>query len=56
MEWQGLKLDEERNLRTKGYESRITADDAKLHAYVIPVNEALVIARDTVRCLRQCQR
>jgi acetate kinase len=56
MEWCGLKLDERRNLRTKGHESCITADDAKLHAYVIPVNEALVIARDTVRCLRQCQR
>lgn len=56
MEWCGLKVDEKRNLRAKGHESRITADDAKLHAYVIPVNEALVIARDTVRCLRQCRR
>lgn len=52
MEWCGLELDEKRNVDTKGVEGRISTDDATLHAYVIPVNEATIIARDTVRCLR----
>jgi acetate kinase len=52
MGWCGLTLDEERNARTVGSEGRISTDDSRVHAYVIPVDEAAVIARDTVRCLR----
>jgi len=51
MEWCGLKLDEKRNVDTKGVEGCISTDNATLHAYVIPVNEASIIARDTVRYL-----
>jgi acetate kinase len=53
MGWCGLTLDEERNARTVGSEERISTDDSRVHAYVIPVDEAAVIARDTVRCLRR---
>jgi acetate kinase len=53
MEWCGLTLDEGRNARTVGCEGRISTDDSRVHAYVIQVNEAAVIARDTVRCLRR---
>jgi acetate kinase len=53
MGWCGLTLDEARNGRSIGSESRISADDARVHAYVIRVDEAAIIARDTVRCLRR---
>jgi acetate kinase len=53
MGWCGLTLDEERNARTVGSEERISTDDSRVHAYVISVDEAAVIARDTVRCLRR---
>ncbi len=52
MEWCGIKLDEKRNTGARGVEARITADTAAIHAYVIPVNEAVIIARDTARCLQ----
>ena len=29
----------------------ITTDDSKLKAFVIPTDEELLIARDTVRCI-----
>lgn len=56
MEWCGLKLNGDRNMAAIGSESRITADDAKLPAYVIPVDEALIIARDTVSFLENRPR
>src|SRR5215469_6826612 len=51
LEWFGLKVDEDRNEQAIGKEERITTDDSKLHAYVIPTDEELLIARDTVRCI-----
>ncbi|NIQ38736.1 MAG: acetate/propionate family kinase [Proteobacteria bacterium] len=51
MEWCGLLLDRERNISTLGSEGRISRDEAKLHAYVIPVDETVIIARDTRSCL-----
>ncbi len=55
MEWCGLILDQDRNAAAIGCEDRISAQDAGVHAYVIPVDEAVIIARDTVHCLRHCQ-
>jgi acetate kinase len=52
MEWCGLRLDEDRNARAVGSEDRISGANSRLHAYVIPVDEALMIARETVRCLQ----
>jgi acetate kinase len=50
LQWFGLELDEERNAaHTAGREGLITRDDARLAAYVIPTDEELLIARDTVR-------
>ncbi|HEX8070394.1 MAG TPA: acetate kinase [Pyrinomonadaceae bacterium] len=50
--WCGLELDAERNAaHTHGREGVITRDDARLAAYVIPTDEELLIARDTVRCV-----
>ena len=53
MEWCGLVLDQGRNNMAAGIEKRISTDGAKVQAYVIPVDESLIIARDTVSCLRQ---
>ena len=51
LEWAGLKLDESRNQQTVGSEGQISTDDSRLHAFVIPTDEELLIARDTVRCI-----
>ncbi|UCG10764.1 MAG: acetate kinase [Dehalococcoidia bacterium] len=53
MDWLGLKLDNARNNATVGSEGRISADDTRVHAYVIPVDEALIIARDTFSLLKK---
>jgi acetate kinase len=48
----GLKLDEERNrAHTGGREGLISGEDSWLAAFVIPTDEELLIARDTVRCV-----
>ncbi len=52
MEWCGLTLDAERNGRTVGRARLISTDGAAPRAYVIPVDEAGIIARDTATCLR----
>ena len=51
LEWFGLKLDEGKNQEAVGKEERITTEDSKIHVYVIPTDEELLIARDTVRCV-----
>jgi acetate kinase len=51
MEWAGLKVDKGRNEQAVGKEGQISTDDSKLKAYVIPTDEELLIARDTVRCI-----
>jgi acetate kinase len=52
MEWCGLTLDEELNAAAIGSEARISAADARIQAYVIPVDEELIIARQAASCLR----
>ncbi len=52
LEWLGLKLDDERNRASfGGIEGLISSEDSRLAAYVIPTDEELLIARDTVRCV-----
>ena len=43
----GIKLDPERN-KVRGEEAKISADDSKVQVWVIPTNEELAIARDTL--------
>jgi acetate kinase len=53
LEWLGVKLDDERNqLHHDGQEGIISADDSGLAVYVVPTDEELLIARDTVRVVR----
>ncbi|HEX5708966.1 MAG TPA: acetate kinase [Pyrinomonadaceae bacterium] len=52
LEWLGIVLDEERNTAcVGGREGKITTEDSRLEACVIPTDEELMIARDTVRCV-----
>ena len=51
LEWAGLKLDMQKNQKTIGVQGAITQDDSRLAAYVIPTDEELLIARDTVRVI-----
>lgn len=52
MEWCGLILDREKNAEMNGgREGEISAPESRLKAYVIPTDEELLIARDTVRLL-----
>ena len=53
LQWAGLELDGERNANCKsGCEGLISTDGSRLAAYTIPTDEELLIARDTVRCVR----
>ena len=47
LEFMGAKLDKERNETRE--ESKISADDSSIPVWVVPTNEELVIARDTLR-------
>jgi acetate kinase len=51
--WLGLKLNDERNgAHLNGCEGLISEDESRLAVYVIPTDEELLIARDTVRAVR----
>ena len=50
-EGMGLSIDYELNKTIHGKECLISKPDSKIAVYVIPTNEELVIARDTVRLL-----
>jgi acetate kinase len=51
LEWAGVKLDAERNRQTLARVGQIGADGSTLPVWVIPTDEELLIARDTVRCV-----
>lgn len=48
MEFCGIKLDKELNAKVHGTETVISTPDSKVKVIVVPTNEELVIARDTV--------
>jgi acetate kinase len=51
LEWAGVTLDAEQNAQIRGREAPISASDSRVQAWVIPTDEELLIARDTVRCI-----
>jgi acetate kinase len=52
LEWAGVKVDADRNQQTvRGKQAEIGAEGSKLPVWVIPTDEELLIARDTVRCV-----
>lgn len=50
MEWAGLTFDSARNEQVSG-ESRVSAEDSAVQAWVIPTNEELIVARQTAALL-----
>jgi acetate kinase len=47
LEFMGIKLDPEKN-KVRGKNAKISADDSKVQVWVVPTNEELLIARDTL--------
>lgn len=53
----GIEVDAARNdALAPGHEGDVAADGARIRVWVIPTNEELLIARDTVRCVRNAPR
>ena len=53
MEWLGLHIDQRRNADAVGDECEISSEGSPIRAFVIPVDEEIIIARDTFNCLRR---
>ena len=51
MEWMGIKLDKEKNSAVHGEEAVISTPDSKVTVVVIPTDEELMIATDTMNLL-----
>jgi acetate kinase len=52
LQWIGIELDEELNRQhSGGGEGLISKEESRPAVYVIPTDEELLIARDTVRCV-----
>ncbi len=53
LEFLGIKLDPEKNQTCSGQEARISTDDSRVQVWIIPTNEELAIARDTLELTRK---
>ena len=51
MEFFGIKLDEEKNKSIRGIEALISTDDSRVKVVVIPTDEELMIALDTLKSI-----
>ena len=51
LEWMGVKLDKETNEKVRGEEAVISAPDSRVKVVVIPTDEELMIATDTMNLL-----
>ena len=52
LEFLGVKIDEQKN-EIKGEEAELSASDSKVKIYTIPTNEELMIARETLKLVKQ---
>ncbi len=50
-EFMGLKIDKEYNRTLKGVETEISTKDSKIKVFIIPTNEELMIARQTLKTI-----
>lgn len=51
MDYFGIKIDKELNTTIRGKTCKISTDDSKTQVWVLPTNEELLIARDTVELI-----
>jgi acetate kinase len=57
LEWMGMTIDPSKNgAMIQGKEGEISTADSRLRAWVIPTNEELLIARDTLRTVKNVPR
>jgi acetate kinase len=47
----GLELDFDANAAARGKEARVHSDGSRVEAWVFPVDEEILIARDTLACI-----
>ncbi|HEY0634184.1 MAG TPA: acetate/propionate family kinase [Gammaproteobacteria bacterium] len=52
MAWCGIALDAETNRHAVGKEAKISASGSSAEIHVLPVNEELLIAQETLRCVQ----
>ena len=48
LKYMGVKIDDDRN-NVRSEEKLISSDDSTISVWIVPTNEELVIARDTLR-------
>ena len=51
LEFLGVKVDDEAN-KVRGEEKEISSSDSKVKVYVVPTNEELMIARETLALVK----
>ncbi|MEI8021993.1 MAG: acetate/propionate family kinase [Schlesneria sp.] len=57
MEWAGIELDKTKNeTLPRGSESRISKDSSRVQVWVVPTNEEIVVARQTVEAIGNAAR
>lgn len=57
LEWFGIRINDSLNQEmVKGKEGQINESDSRVKVLVIPTNEELLIARDTIRCIKNAPR
>lgn len=56
MEFFGIKVDENKNIEFNGKEQDISAEGAKVRTWIVPTNEELTIARDTVEIVNRLKK
>lgn len=52
LEFLGVKIDDEKN-KIRGEEVEISSPDSRVKIYVIPTNEELMIARETLKLVER---
>src|SRR5215208_2146007 len=52
LNWAGIELDQEKN-NTRGSETKISSDRSRTQIWIVPTNEELIVARQTVEVLKQ---
>ena len=53
MDFMGIKIDKELNKTVKGELKKLSTDDSKVEVWVVPTNEELLIARDTLALIQK---
>ena len=55
MSYLGIEIDEELNNHTRGKLVKISTENSKVQVWIVPTNEELLIARDTLAVVSKCK-